>query len=294
MHNVHQYDPAMGVRTIAGGQFDVHKVQQAIKWTVYILLIINFGYYIYEDWNRAIHTLRAGASFLDWAGEFAASIDELGWFMLLAMFELETYVLEDEAWTGWVARTVHAVRVVCYTMIAHTIYAYLVVIVSLQPTIPIEGVASLCDMVDDNVSYVYNLRYNEVNGDTCAGLSDAAEFFWLADDPIVTDEAGLNLERNLAWADLIEAAIWLVIVLIIEAVVRLQGRGVTGGPVVTVLNRTQIILYAILIGIGVYWATLSHWLYFWDELVWIGGFAAIEMNISEWRSEIMDEAETAR
>ena len=293
MHKVHQYDPAMGVRTIAGGKFDVRKIQQAIKWTVYTLLIINFGYYIYEDWNRAIHTLRAGASFLDWAGEFAASIDELGWFMLLAMFELETYVFEDEAWTGWVARTVHAVRVVCYAMIAHTIYAYLVVVVSLQPTIPVEGVVSLCDMVDDNVSYVTNLRYTEVNDDTCAGLSDASEFFWLADDPIVTDAAGLNLERNLAWADLIEAAIWLVIVLAIEAVVRLQGRGVTGGPVVTVLNRMQIILYAVLIGIGVYWATLSHWLYFWDELVWIGGFAAIELNISKWRSEIMDEAETA-
>jgi len=294
MHKAHQYDPAMGVGTIAGGKFDVRKIQQAIKWTVYTLLIINFGYYIYEDWNRAIHTLRAGASFLDWAGEFAASIDELGWFMLLAMFELETYVLEDDAVTGWVARTVHAVRVACYAMIAHTIFAYLVVIVSLQPTIPVEGVASLCDVADDKVSYVYNLRYTEVNGDTCAGLSDASEFFWLADDPIVTDEAGLNLERDLAWADLIEAAIWLVIVLAIEAVVRLQGREVTGGSIVTALNRMQIILYAVLIGIGVYWATLSHWLYFWDELVWIGGFAAIEMNISEWRSEIMDEAETAR
>jgi hypothetical protein len=178
-------------------------------------------------------------------------------------------------------------------MIAHAIFAYLVVIVSLQPTIPVEGVASLCDVVDDNVSYVYNLRYTEVNGDTCAGLSDASEFFWLADDPIVTDEAGLNLERDLAWADLIEAAIWLVIVLAIEAVVRLQGRGVTRGPVVSAANGIQIVLYATLIGIGIYWASLSHWLYFWDELVWIGGFAAIEMNISEWRDELLDKEVTA-
>ena len=292
MHKVDQYDPAMGVRTIAGGKFDLHKIQQAIKWTVYTLLIINFGYYIYEDWNRAIHTLRAGASILDWAGEFAASIDELGWFMLLAMFELETYFLEDEARTGWVTRTVHAVRVVCYAMIAHAIYAYLVVIVSLQPTIPVEGAASLCDMVDDNVTYVYSLRYTEVNSDTCAGLSDASEFFWLADDPIVTDEAGLNLERDLAWADLIEAAIWLVIVLAIEVVVRMQGRGVTGGTVVSAANGVQIVLYVTLIGIGIYWASLSHWLYFWDELVWIGGFAAIEMNLSEWRDELLDKEVT--
>ncbi len=42
---------------------------------------------------------------------------------------------------------------------------------------------------------------------------------------------------------------------------------------------------------GVYWATLSHWLYFWDELVWIGGFAAIEMNVSEWRDELLNTQE---
>jgi len=50
-----------------------------------------------------------------------------------------------------------------------------------------------------------------------------------------------------------------------------------------------MLLYASLIALGVYWATLSHWLYLWDELVWIGGFAAIEMNLSEWRDEIVDK-----
>ncbi len=27
--------------------------------------------------------------------------------------------------------------------------------------------------------------------------------------------------------------------------------------------------------------------YLWDELVWIGGFAAIEMNVSQWRDELL-------
>ena len=40
---------------------------------------------------------------------------------------------------------------------------------------------------------------------------------------------------------------------------------------------------------GVYWAWLGHWLYLWDELVWIGGFAVIEMNMNEWRDEITEE-----
>ena len=42
-----------------------HTIQQAIKWTVYSLLIINFGFYIYEDWYRAVHTLTADSTLFD-------------------------------------------------------------------------------------------------------------------------------------------------------------------------------------------------------------------------------------
>ena len=74
------------------------KIQQIIKWTVYSPLIVNFLFYIAEDWGRAIHTLGPESTFLDWTSEFATSIDELGWFLLLFMFELETYVIEVVVW----------------------------------------------------------------------------------------------------------------------------------------------------------------------------------------------------
>jgi hypothetical protein len=271
----------------------LHKIQQAVKWTVYILLIVNFVYYLFEDWNRAMHTLHAGSSFLDWTSEFATSIDESAWFILLAMFELETYVLEDEQMRGWVAHAVRGARVFCYVMIAHTIYAFAVTVSDYQPTVAVENVTSLCDLVDADVSYVYNLEYTEVNQQTCRELSDAQQFFWMADDPVVSDLDGLNLERDLAWADLIEAIVWLLILFAMEIVVRAQSRGVAGGKLITTLNWTKTVLYASLIGLGVYWATLSHWLYLWDEIVWIGGFAAIEMNVSEWRDELQEEAAAA-
>ena len=110
---------------------------------------------------------------------------------------------------------------------------------------------------------------------------------------VVTDTDGLKLERTHAWVDLMEASVWLLIILAIEVVVRLQGRGVTGGTLIATANAMQILLYLILLVIAVWWATLSHWLYFWDELVWIGGFAAIEMNLSEWRDEILEEKESS-
>ncbi len=265
----------------------MHKIQQAVKWTVYTLLSINFVFYIFEDWDRAVHTLHAGSAFLDWTSEFANSIDESAWFLLLFMFELETYVVADEDWKGWVAHTVRGVRLFCYLLIAHTVYAYIIVVANLQPTVAVEDISDRCGLTGADVSYVYNLEYTEVNEQTCGELSGESQFYWLAEDPVVSDMAGLKLERDLAWADLVEVLIWLLILLAIEVVVRLQGRGITGGALISTANALSVFLYLSLIALGVYWATLSHWLYLWDELVWIGGFAAIEMNISQWRDELL-------
>ncbi len=283
----------MELRALIPAKVNLHKLQQGIKWTVYTLLLINFGYYIAEDWNRAIHTLGPDAGLLDRAGEFATSIDEAGWFILLFMFELETYILEDDAWTGRVARLIHGVRAACYLMLAHTVYAFFVAAVSLQAAVPVDGVVDLCELRDQDVSYVYNLHYTDITAASCGELSSANAFYWLEAGTLVSDAPGLALETKLAWVDLAEAVIWLLIVLAIEVVVRLQNRNITEGPLISVARRSQLVLYLLLVAIAVYWATLSHWLYAWDEFVWIAGFAAIEMNIAEWRQDILDEQAAA-
>ena len=270
---------------------DLHKAQQVVKWIIYSILIVNFGYYIYEDTARVFHTLTPESTFLDWTENFATSIDLLAWFTLLALLELETYILEDEDWTGWVAKLVHGLRLACIVMIGHTIFAFSNSVNDYYSEIPLEGISDICDIAGEDYSYVYNLDYTDITEETCAGLSDATRFFKIADDPVVTDMAGLQRERSLAWVDLAEAVIWLAILLAIEIVVRFQERGITSGRLITSLNRLKTVLYLSLIGIGIYWAALGHWLYLWDELVWIGGFMAIEMNISEWRDEIDEAAE---
>ena len=279
----------MSVRVTLAAKYDLHRLQQILKWTVYSLLIINWGFYIVEDWTRALHTLNPESSLLDWAREFATSIDEAGWFILLFMFELETYILEDEQWKGWVAKAVHLARLACYTMILHTVFAYAVTVVEYNPTITVSDASSLCDLVEDEVSYVFNLDYTEITANNCAELSDADAFYTVGNDPVVASREGLELERRLAWADLVEAIAWLIIVVAIEVVVRFQERDVTAGRLITDLNRTKIFCYLVLVALAGWWATLSHWLYAWDEFLWIAGFAAIEMNISEWRDEIEGE-----
>ena len=279
----------MSIRATLAANYDLHRLQQIVKWIVYTLLIVNWGFYIAEDWSRAIHTLGPDSTLLDWAREFATSIDEAGWFILLFMFELETYLLEDEQWQGWVSTTIHLVRLACYAMILHTVYAYAATVVEYQPTILLEDASTLCEFADDDVSYVYNLEYTRVTSQNCRELSDATTFYRVGDGPAVTSAEGLNLERRLAIADLIEAIAWLIIVVAIEIVVRFQEREVTSGSLISGLNNAKLFCYLVLIALAVWWATLSHWLYTWDEFLWIAGFAAIEMNISEWRDDIESE-----
>ena len=266
--------------------WNAHKIQQVLKWTIYTLLLINFAFYIGEDWNRIAFTLTAEPTILDWTAEFATSIDYVGWILLLCMLELETYVLEDEDWNGWVAYAVRGVRFGCYAMIAHTLYAAVLATINLQPTVAVENVSDLCGMVDENVSYVYNLEYSDVTIETCSALSAETELYWVESGLIVTDKIGLELERVLGWVDLWEVILWLLILLAIETVVRLQDRGITEGAILSVANSLKILMYLVLVAFGIYWAALSHWLYLWDELLWVAGFTAIEMNITKWRDEL--------
>ena len=267
----------------------LHRIQQAIKWTVYTLLLVNFGYYIVEDTIRAAHTLTAQSTFLDWTTNFAVTIDESAWFILLFMFELETYALSDEALEGWVERLLRGVRLACFVMIGHTIYAYTNSVITLMPTVPVEDATELCDLADQDLSYVYNLEYTDITQETCGGLSSATQFYKVGNDPVVSDMAGLSLERQLAWADIYEGVAWLLALLAIEVLVRLQDRGLTGGALMLTAKWGKNLLYLSILGVGVYWATLSHWLYLWDEILWIGGFMAIDMNLSEWRKDMLEE-----
>lgn len=274
--------------TNATRHWDLHRIQQIVKWVVYSLLIVNFGFYVWEDVDRAIHTLHADSTLFDWTSEFATTVDTFAWFALLFMFELETYVYEDHEWNKWLERAVRGVRLVCYAMLAHTVVAYADSVIDYTPTNPIESAASLCDLADQGQSFVFNLDYTEITSKTCGDLSSESSFFRLGDNPLVTTADGLALERNLAWADLVEAIVWLIIVLSIELVVRLQSRGVTGGAWVKSAYGSRMASYAILALLCVYWGFLGHGLYVWDNFLWVAGFAAIEMNVNEWREEILE------
>ena len=264
------------------------------KLIIYTLLLVNFALYFQDDWVNAQHTMRNGGSFLDWTGAFATTIDESAWMFLLILFELETYVLSDEPLSRPKAFLMHAVRVVCYVSLAHTLYAYSDYLIDLRSVPPIEDITNLCQLAGNNLSHVYNLHYTEISSVNCQTLSTATQFFY-TDPPeflIVADSAGLALEKGLALVDIIEAVTWLLILLSIEINVWIQDRGIASGLPMTILKSSKTLLYLILWGAIAYWLYYEHWMFAWDEFVWIAGFIVIEMNMAQWRKELLEAENT--
>ena len=279
----------MSAKVITIGQYSLD-VRQTIKWSVYALVIINFGFYIRNDWIIAGHTLYVGSSLLEVSRAFATTIDESAWIILLLLFELETYLLSDEPLSRTKTLLMQGVRVVCYISLAHTLYAYGVYLTEIYASVPVEGVTNLCQLIEKDLSYAFNLAYSDINSSNCASLSSANQFFYV-DPPtffIVEDAAGLAIEKELAWIDMFEAIIWLLILLSIEVAVWLQDRNVGQGIIFKGLGIAKLCLYSLLWAAAGYWIYRGHYMFAWDEFVWIAGFVAIEMNIVEWRDEIND------
>ena len=279
----------MNAKVITIGQ-QSFEVRQTVKWLVYTLVIINFGFYIRNDLVIAGHTLYSGSSLLEISRAFATTIDESAWIILLLLFELETYLLSDDPLSRAKTLLMQGIRLVCYISLAHTLYAYGVYLAEIYAAVPVEGVTNLCQLIGKDLSYASNLVYSEINSSNCASLSSANQFFYV-DPPtffIVEDAAGLAIEKQLAWIDIFEAIIWLLILLSIEVAVWLQDRNIGQGLIFKTLRITKWCLYSLLWAAAGYWIYRGHYMFAWDEFVWIAGFVAIEMNIVEWRNEIND------
>jgi hypothetical protein len=270
-------------------RFLAQNPRQIIKIVVYSLLLLNFAQYVANDLNVARHTMHAGWKWHDWTAAFATTIDETAWFLLLLLFEVETYLLSDEAFTTRRVRLLQALRLVCVVFIAHTIIAAGNDLIELGRSSEI-GETRLCDLAGQELSFARNLDYRDIDAQSCSEIVASMPLYQFDQGQLVTDADGLRVEWELAWMDLLDALLWVVILFFIEVMVRLQERDITSGFLLQSVRICKAVFYACLWLIAAYWAYRGHWVYAWDESLWILGFIAIDMNLSEWRDAIDEEA----
>ncbi|MGB5256667.1 MAG: hypothetical protein WBN44_05390 [Woeseiaceae bacterium] len=259
---------------------------QFFKYAVYLLLAMNIYWFYAEESTAAVLQFANGVSAVDLIEAFSATIDTAAWVVLLLMFELETYVLEDRQFTKRVTWSLHGLRAICYAFIVYAFYGYIQNMTFLYETTALADISDLCQLLPADWSWAVTLdEYAAITAANCASLSDASVFYQFNDMAAVVDAQGLKEIRYLAWVDVINAAVWLLVVLVLEIDVRLQEHNRFEGIALKLSNAAKTALYSVLLLAAVYWGLKGDFVDFWDAFLWLVAFVFIELNVFEWRQE---------
>ena len=262
------------------------RIFQGFKYAIYALLTLNIYWFFNEEFAAAGLRFTGGVALGRIIEAYAATIDTLAWVVLLLMFELETYVLRDHHFTKPVVWTLQTVHVISYTFIVYAFYGYIINLTVFNDVVPLAGVSDLCALVG-HWSYSIDLdEYVAITSANCKSFSSATAFFQLPGMFAVIDAQGLANSKALAWVDVVNAAAWLLVVLVLEIDVRLQERNRFFGAALKTSNAIKAFLYLFLLLVAIYWSVNGDFLDFWDAFLWLVAFFLIELNVIEWRHEV--------
>lgn len=261
----------------------------AFKYCVYALLIVNIFIFFQDDWQAFQYT-HSGPLYLPILVEaFATTIDTTAWVILLLLFELETYQIPDEKLTGRLKALLHGVRALCFLTILYAFYGYLARCLALYDYQPTE-LLNLCALAGQSSSYMLGHdSYVILDAQNCIEIATAGGL-WVNAAGILSDTNALETAKWLSWTDVANAGAWILVVLVLEADVRLQLRGLLKGSVLLISKSIKLVLYTILLLAAIYWWFDGAFIDFWDAFLWIVAFVFIELNIFKWQSETSSSA----
>ena len=262
------------------------RLYQVFKYSVYAFLAFNVYLFFDEESTAALVQFSNGIALADLIEAYSATIDTFAWVVLLLMFELETYAVDDENFTKPVAWTLHALRAVCYTFIVYAFYGYLQNLGFVTDTVAMAGITDICALLPGSWSWAVTLdEYAAITAQNCSTWSNASEFVQFRDMNAVVDAAGRTEILRLAWVDVINAAVWLLVVLVLEVDVRLQEHNRYEGLALATSNVIKFVLYSGLLLAAIYWGFKGDFVDFWDAFLWLVAFVFIELNVFAWREE---------
>jgi hypothetical protein len=282
----------MGVRKAVFGSDRRHRIFTAVKYATYLLLGINTYLFLQEELLTLAHT--AGADFVlgQLVQAFSATIDTAAWVLLLLLFELETSVLDDSRIHGPVRWSLHGIRGLCYVAIIWAFTGYYGELVALYDVLPY-GATDPCELVGQGWSLLLNLDdFATLDAGNCGSLGSS--LYQLGGYRVLATADSLRSAQLLAWTDVINAGVWILVVIVLEVEVRLQLRGGLSGIALVCSSYLKVLLYGSLFAAAAYWGIAGDFLDFWDAALWLFAFIFIELNVFEWQHESrQDVAATA-
>jgi len=261
---------------------------QSFKYIVYTLLAINVYLFFQEEWLASKVVFSSGITFDNLIEAFSSTIDTAAWLVLLLLFELETYVIDDSKLVGATKWSLHGIRAFCYIFILYSLYGYMTKVGLIGQFSP-HQVTDLCSLVKE-WKFMETLNvYNELTIETCKTLSATnTEFYAHTPFKVIVDANTLQDTRMLAWVDVLNASAWVGVVIMLEIDVHTQ-LGNISSKLWEKYNRfVKVTVYGILFIAAVYWGVTGNFLEFWDAFLWIVAFVLIEMNMFEWQAEVAE------
>ena len=128
-------------------------------------------------------------------------------------------------------------------------------------------------------------EFADLTEDNCQELPAEGGFVRLNDTDIISDAVALWDARALAWVDVFNASLWLLIVVMLELDVWMQLRDKQSRVYDLASGASKIILYSGLLIAALYWGWAGAFIDFWDAFLWLVAFVFIEMNVITWREE---------
>lgn len=258
-------------------------VFQAFKYAIYAILAINTAAFFSENFASVSHVYHDGLKPSEIIVAYVDSIDTAAWLVLLIMLELETYVIPDEKIKGWVDGAISVVSFVCWAFILYSLYGYIGSLSEPYGYTPFTG-ADPCTAAGKGASLALGLDdYVTLDAENCLTLSDGA---WVheAHGALISTE-NLGVMKRLAWTDVLNASVWVLIVVILELEIYLKSSKLIGTKFFLAYKSFKLLLYAILLVNVFYWWLLNDALGAWDAFIWLVAFFFIEMNMLAWQEE---------
>jgi hypothetical protein len=265
---------------------------QIFKYVVYGLLVWNGVIYFFQGVNSADFIFQNELSWYDRMIAYSSVIDTTGWLVLILIFELETYILEDDVLKGFVWFVFNTIVVLIWLVIFSAFYSYVVKLGIPWGFDAYTGVDP-CQLTTQGASFAVSLDdYTELTAQNCLLLQEGAlhnQSLNMFTTPAIHDEVD-----RLVWVDIVNAGVWLLIVAMIQLEVYLESSRHVGTRAFFYYKAAKYALYAVLFVCAYYWIRLGDIVAGWDAFVWLAAFFFIERNLLDWQQEVAAEREAGQ
>jgi hypothetical protein len=124
-------------------------------------------------------------------------------------------------------------------------------------------------------------RVAELTQENCGDFS-GGEVFKSPTDKLVAAPDVLAAVIRLGWIDVVNAGVWLLVVLFMEWEVMLELRNALSKRRLIILKTIKGTLYLILLGDAIYWHIYGAFIDYWDAYLWLLAFVLIDLNVFKW------------